>query len=77
LPNGREKAVGGDTYVQLVRFTKDGPQIESLLPCGNSNRPESPHYTDQMDLYSKQKTKTMTLDKATIFRDAERIYHPK
>lgn len=77
LPNGREKAVGGDTYVQLVRFTKDGPQIESLLPCGNSNRPESPHYTDQMDLYSKQKTKKMTLDKATIFRDAERIYHPK
>ena len=78
LYNGRELAVGGDTYVQLVRFTKDSlPQIESLLPCGNSNRPESPHYTDQMELYTKQQTKKMTLDKATIFRDAERIYHPK
>jgi acyl-homoserine-lactone acylase len=78
LSNGSELAVGGDTYVQLVRFTKDSlPQIESLLPCGNSNRPESPHYTDQMELYTKQQTKKMTLDKATIFRDAERIYHPK
>jgi acyl-homoserine-lactone acylase len=78
LPGGREKAVGGDTYVQLVRFTKDSlPHIESLLPLGNSARPDSPHFTDQMELYTKQQTKTMTLDKATIFRDAERIYHPK
>ncbi len=78
LPNGREKAVGGDTYVQLVRFTKNSPpEIESLLPHGNSARPDSPHFTDQMELYTKQQTKKMTLDKATIFRDAKRIYHPK
>lgn len=78
LPNGREKAVGGDTYVQLVRFTKTGlPHIESLLPLGNSARPNSPHFTDQMDLYIKQQTKVMTLDKATIFKEAERIYNPK
>lgn len=77
MADGRELAVGGDTYVQMVRFTKAGPEIESLLPLGNSTHPDSPHYTDQMELYSKQQTKKMTLDKATIYRDAERIYHPK
>ncbi len=77
-PDGREKAIGGDTYIQMVRFTKTGlPYIESLLPLGNSSRPDSPHYTDQMDLYSKQQTKVMTLDKATIFKEAEKIYHPQ
>lgn len=78
MPDGREKAIGGDTYTQLVKFKKEGlPEIESQMPLGASARPESPHYTDQMDLYSKQQMKKMTLDKATIFKEAERIYHPK
>jgi len=78
LPDGREVGVGGDTYIQLVKFNKTGlPYIESLLPLGNSSRPDSPHYTDQMELYSKQQTKVMTLDKATVFKEAEKIYHPK
>jgi acyl-homoserine-lactone acylase len=78
MPDGREKAIGGDTYIQLVKFNKTGlPYIESLLPLGNSCRPDSPHYTDQMELYSKQQTKVMTLDKVTIYKEAERIYHPK
>lgn len=78
IPDGREMAIGGDTYIQMVKFNKTGlPYIESLLPLGNSCRPDSPHYTDQMELYSKQQTKVMTLDKATIYKEAERIYHPK
>jgi len=27
-------------------------------------------------MYLKQQTKTMTLDKATVYKNAERIYHP-
>lgn len=78
LPDGKEKAVGGDTYTQLVKFNKNGlPEIESQMPLGASSRPNSPHYTDQMELYSKQVTKKMTLDKTSVFKEAEKIYHPK
>ncbi|MFT5901480.1 MAG: acyl-homoserine-lactone acylase, partial [Bacteroidia bacterium] len=44
---------------------------------GASSRPDSPHYTDQMQLYADQETKEMTLDKAKIMAEAESIYHPK
>lgn len=76
--NGRLRVTVGDSYIMLVRFSKDGlPEIETVNAYGACNRPESPHYTDQMQLYVEKKTKTMTLDKATILSEAERIYHPQ
>lgn len=67
----------GESYIQLVKFTKDGPEIESVSPFGASNKLESPHATDQMELFVAEKRKKMSLDKATVYRQAERIYHPK
>lgn len=77
LPDGRERAVGGDTYIQMVRFTPQGALIESVVPYGASARPDSKHYTDQMEMYVNQKLKPMSLDRDTIFKQAERIYNPK
>lgn len=69
---------GGDTYVQLVKFSKEGlPYIESLMAGGNSDRPDSPHFNDQMELLSGHKTKPMTLDKEEILKNAVRVYHPE
>ena len=39
--------------------------------------PESPHYGDQMELYTQFKTKKMTFDKDEIYSNATKIYHPK
>jgi acyl-homoserine-lactone acylase len=74
--NGMVKATQGDAYVELVRFTKDGPVIESINTYGASSRKDSPHYTDQMEMYTHQQTKPMTLNKEEIYKKAERIYHP-
>ena len=74
--NGMVRGYSGDAYIELVRFTKDGPIIESVNAYGASSRKDSPHYTDQMEMYIHQQTKPMTLDKATIYQQAERIYHP-
>jgi acyl-homoserine-lactone acylase len=74
--NGMLKGTQGDAYVELVRFTKDGPVIESINTYGASSKPGSPHYTDQMEMYTHQQTKTMTFNKADIYKNAERIYHP-
>ncbi len=75
--NGTIKATQGESYIELVRFTKDGPQIESVNCYGASNNAKSPHYADQMEMFTQQKTKPMTFDKAEIYKNAERVYHPK
>ncbi|MEN9599268.1 MAG: hypothetical protein RL596_1587 [Bacteroidota bacterium] len=75
--NGMVKGNQGDAYIELVRFTKDGPIIESLNVYGASARKDSPHYTDQMEMFTKQQTKSMTLNKAEVYRTAKKIYHPE
>lgn len=76
--DGKLKVYVGDSYIMLVRFSKEGlPEIETVNAYGSSNRPNSPHYTDQMPLYVNKKTKTMTLDKNSVLLDAERVYHPE
>jgi acyl-homoserine-lactone acylase len=69
----------GDSYVQIAKFSKDKkfPALETLIPYGASNHPDSPHYTDQMELYANHKTKTMSMDKEEVLKSAEKIYHPK
>lgn len=75
--NGMLKGNQGDAYIELVRFTKDGPIIESINTYGASARKNSPHYTDQMEMYVKQQTKPMTLNKKEVYANAEKIYHPQ
>lgn len=75
--DGRYKPWVADSYVHFVKW-KNGEieKIETLHPFGASSRPDSPHYTDQMQLYADMQTKVMTLNRETIFQEAESIYHP-
>lgn len=74
---GKVKVVSGESYIELVRFTPEGPEIESVISYGSSDHPDSPHYSDQMELYAQFKTKKMTLDKETVYKEAQHIYNPK
>lgn len=67
----------GDCYILLAKIGKHGIEMESVNAFGTSNRPNSKHYTDQMQMFTNQKTKPMTLDKDVIWKNAERIYHPQ
>ena len=75
--NGRVKGTIGECYIGLVRFTGEGPEIETINCYGASNRKGSAHYDDQMGLFQKQQTKKMTLDKDQVYRDAKTVYHPE
>jgi acyl-homoserine-lactone acylase len=76
LEDGRRKVVSGESYIELVKFTSAGVEIESVISYGSSDHPDSPHYNDQMELYRDFKTKKMTLDKAEVYRNAKKIYRP-
>lgn len=74
--DGKLKSYLGDSFIMLLQYSKDGVEIETVSPYGASNKPGSKHYTDQMPLFVNQQYKKMTLDKDSIFQNAERIYHP-
>lgn len=76
--DGMRKGMAGESYIQLVRFKKNQiPEIETVINYGASNHPENPHYADQMEMFVNQKTKKMTLNKAEVLKNAERIYSPE
>jgi len=76
--NGTRKMNSGDAYINMVRFPKDGslPHIETINTFGASMHKESPHFADQRAMYQAQQLKPMTLDKNTVLKNAEKIYHP-
>ena len=60
----------------FARFSSQGVEIETVNAYGASHNPESPHYTDQMELNASQHTKQMTLDKEAVLENAVRVHHP-
>lgn len=75
--DGTLRARAGDSYIELVRYSKDGVEIESVNAFGASAKPGSPHYTDQMQMYVNRELKKMTLNKEEVYKSAKRIYHPE
>jgi len=68
----------GDSFILFVTYGENGVErIESVNCYGASNRPESPHYDDQIELYLNKELKPMSLDKQKIIEKAKRIYHPQ
>ncbi|MEY4279527.1 MAG: hypothetical protein RL377_1531 [Bacteroidota bacterium] len=75
----QRKMNSGDAYIGFVKFPKDGslPIIETVNTFGASMHKESPHFADQRAMYQAQQVKPMTLDKATVLKNAKSIYHPQ
>jgi acyl-homoserine-lactone acylase len=77
--DGKRSMTSGDAYIGFVKFPKGGglPLIETINTFGASSDPNSKHFADQRALYQSQKTKIMTLDKAEILKNSQKIYQPK
>ena len=75
--NGKVQVTHGESYIQLVKFSPKGTEIESIISYGSSDHEDSPHYNDQMDLYSKFQTKKMSFDKNEVLIGAKSVYNPK
>lgn len=64
--DGKYRIETGESYIMMIQWDKNGPTIETISPFGASSHPDSPHYSDQMDLFVAQKLKPMSLN---YFRD--------
>ena len=75
--DGKVQVTHGESYIQLVKFSSKGTEIESIISYGSSDNKESPHYSDQMEKYSKFQTKKMSFDRDWVLKNSRRIYNPK
>ena len=75
--DGKVQVTHGESYIQLVKFSSKGTQIESITSYGSSDNIESPHYNDQMEKYSKFQTKKMSFDRDWVLKNSKRVYNPK
>jgi acyl-homoserine-lactone acylase len=77
-PDGKFRVRHGDSFIMLVRWDKQGRVLsESIQPYGAAtNRPDSPHYTDQMKLFVAGKYKPVHFEWADAVMNAKRRYRP-
>ena len=75
--DGKVQVTHGESYIQLVKFSSKGTEIESIISYGSSDNEESPHYHDQMEKYSKFQTKKMSFDRDWVLNNSKRIYNPR
>ncbi len=77
-PDGRMRVKHGDSFIMLIRWDKAGKVTsESIQPYGAAtNRPQSPHYTDQMKLFVEQRFKPVHFEASDLARHATRAYRP-
>jgi acyl-homoserine-lactone acylase len=75
--DGRFVARAGDSFIGFVTLNKNGISSETIVPYGASDREDSPHFYDQMEMYLNQKTKKMVIDKEGLLRKPHKIYHPE
>ncbi len=68
----------GDTYTMFAEFGKNGVErLAALQPAGNSLTPQSKHYNDQIELFSRQALRPLSLKKEDVMKRAESVYHPQ
>jgi acyl-homoserine-lactone acylase len=73
--DGKFKVYRGDGWVLAVEFS-DPPRAYSILAYGNSNRPESPYYYDQAELFADNEMKPVAFTEEDIRRDLVSEYQP-
>lgn len=75
LDGRRLVCAGGSSFTMVVELS-DPPRAVSILPYGQSQRPDSPHFADQMPLHAQRRFKPAWWTEADVKAHARRIYHP-
>jgi acyl-homoserine-lactone acylase len=73
--DGKQQIQRGDGWVLAVEFSKP-PKAYSILAYGQSAKPESPHHTDQAELFADNQMKRVAFTEKEIKKSMIAEYHP-
>jgi acyl-homoserine-lactone acylase len=73
--DGKRAATGGDGWVLAVEFTNT-PRAYSVLAYGESAREDSPHHSDQAEMFARGEMKRVAFTEADIEAQTIRRYRP-
>lgn len=71
VQDGKYVTASGSSWIQLVKFHQGTVEARTILPYGNSNRPNSPHFADQMPLFATGKLKKALIARSDIEANCE------
>ncbi len=66
--------VHGSSFVMALEFTDAGPSAKAILSYSQSGDPESPHFTDQTEMYSQKKWRPVSFREVDVAADTQREY---
>lgn len=76
--DGLFKNQHGESYILFVTYNNEGvAKMEAINVFGSSNRPDSPHYDDQMEMFVNQELREVYFEKDDVKQNFETVYHPK
>ncbi|MBU2643746.1 acylase [bacterium] len=76
IEDGHLVGTAGDSYILVVEFSDQGARSWSRHQYGNVNRPDSKHYADQAQAFTRHVLKESLLTEEAVRRDLESEYHP-
>ncbi len=74
-PDGKRTVTGGDGWVLAVEFANT-PRAYSVLAYGESAREDSPHHSDQAEMFARGEMKRVAFSEADIEAQTIRRYRP-
>jgi acyl-homoserine-lactone acylase len=66
----RRNAIGGDSYVAIVEFSRP-LRARALLTYGNASQPGTPHETDQLPLFARKELRPVWRTRTDILANLE------
>jgi len=75
---GKMKIEGGDSFIMYAKYNEDGlEELQTINAFGNSMKEESPHHTNQTEMYVNMQTKKAELDNKKLKSSSGEAYHPQ
>jgi acyl-homoserine-lactone acylase len=71
----KQYLTGGNSFVAVIEFGEE-IKAKTIVGGGQSSHPDSPHYTDQAEMYLNGELKDVFFKRAEVMRNKEREYHP-
>ena len=56
----------GNSWIMTMQFGDNGPEARAIMVYSQSEDPDSPHFTDQSEIYAEERLRPVLFNEADI-----------